>query len=105
MSDAEQFFGLGDPGGGAAEFAGGDAGEGGQLSPAEDGTRCGKLLGDRPVILFRMQRAVFADGVLQQQIEDRSLRKSELAVLRDDGGGLGLIVQADGLFGLGNESL
>src|SRR5262249_16096775 len=51
---------------GAAVFAGGDAGQGDELTPAERGAGRSEFFTDCAVILFRVERAVLADAVAQQ---------------------------------------
>ena len=74
-----------------------------QLPPAERLAGRGKLLGHRAVILFGVQGAVFADGVAQQQFEDRPGRTIQLAVAMDQGAGPDLIVAADRRFRFGQQ--
>ena len=51
--------------------AGADAGEGDQVPPTEIGAGGGKFFRDGAKVLFGVQRAVFADGVLPQAVEDQ----------------------------------
>jgi hypothetical protein len=81
---------------GAAVFAGGDSGQRGYLPPAIGGARGGEFFADGAVEFFRVQRAVFADGILKQQIEDRARRVTKLPIPRRQSGGVGLQVAADG---------
>ena len=76
-----------------AVLAGGDAGQGRELPPAEGRAGGGELLGDGPVVLLGVQGAVLADRVLQQQVEDRTGFQPELAVAGDQGGGAALVAR------------
>src|SRR5215831_15867475 len=67
--DTQQAAGFGVAGGGLAELAGGDAGQRQKLPPAEGRTGGGELFGHRAIILLGVQGPVFADGVLQHEIE------------------------------------
>ena len=58
---------------------------------------------DGAVVLLGVQRAVFADGVAQQQVEHRPRRLTQLAVAMDDGAGAGLQVAADRVLGLAQQ--
>ena len=88
-----------------AVFAGGDAGQGGQLSPAEGRAGRGELLGHGAVVLLGVQGAVLADGVAEQQVEDGPGRAAELAVAVDQGAGAGLVVRLDRGLGLGEQGV
>ena len=91
------------PGRGAAVFAGGDAGERHQLTPAEGGARGGEFFGHGAVVFLGVERAVFAHGVAQQQVEHRTRGVAEFAVAAHDGRGVGLEVLADGFIGFAQE--
>ena len=83
----QQLAGFGHAGRGAAVFAGGDAGEGAELAPAEGGARGGEFLGDGAEEFFGVQRAVLADGVAAEQVEDFARVVAELAVALHEAGG------------------
>src|SRR5687768_8135270 len=102
-AQVEQLPGFGDAGGGSAVFAGGDPGEGRELAPAEGLAGALEFLGDGAVVFFGVEGAVFAYGVLQQQVEDGAGGVLELAVAVGDGGGPGLEVALDGGFELLEE--
>ena len=72
LGKTQQTAGFVAAGGRAAVLAGRHSRQCDQLPPAEGRPRRGELLADRAIVLFGVQRAVFAHGVLQQQIEDRS---------------------------------
>ena len=101
--DLEQPARLGDARRGVAVLAGRDAGQCGELAPAEGRPSRGELLGHGAVVLLGMQGAVLADGVAKQQVEDRTGRAVEHAVAVDQGTGAGLVVRLDGGLGLGEQ--
>src|SRR5262249_25416809 len=76
-------------------LARGDARQGGQLSPAERGTRLGEFLADRAIVLLGVQPAVLADRVAQEQVEHRSRGVAQRAVALDQGAGAELVILAD----------
>src|SRR5438552_527896 len=79
--DAEQAAGLIIAGRGLAVLAGRHARQGNKLPPAEGGPGGRKFLGGRPVVLLRVQGAVFADCVLEQQVKHRTGRMALLAIV------------------------
>ena len=87
-----------------AEFAGGDAGEGGQLAPAERGPHHGEFLADRVVILFGVESAVFAGREPQQQIECEIRIATQFAVARNRGRRVELIFRANGGLGFTQQT-
>ena len=80
LSNAEQLVGFGHAGGWEAKFAGGHAGEAGEMVPAERRAHGGKLFGDGAVVFFRMKSAVFADGVAEKQVENWTDGPAQLAI-------------------------
>src|SRR2546425_299879 len=80
--------------------AGGDAGQADHMPPAESSSRAGVLLAHRTIEFLRVQGAVLADGIFQEQIEHRPVRMAQFAVAMDDGAGAGLVAAADGFFRL-----
>src|SRR5205823_3991498 len=68
-----------------AVFARCDAGEAHDMAPTERRAGSAVLLGYRPVVLFGVQRAVFARSVLQHEIEARAGRHVQLAVSLNEG--------------------
>ena len=88
-----------------AVFAGGDARQRHQLPPAEGRPRGGEFLADRAVVLFGVQRAVFADRVLHQQIEDWPCGQFQFAVAMHHGARPGLVVALDRFLGLAEQRL
>ena len=54
---------------GESVLAGRDAGEGGELSPAERRAGRGELFGHGTVILLGVQCPILADGVAEQKVE------------------------------------
>ena len=81
-SDFEQIARLGVARGGAAELAGGHAGEGDQLAPAERRAGRREFLAGGPVKLLGVERAVLAHGEAQQQGEQGVGVAARLAVPR-----------------------
>ena len=69
-SHGEQITGFGLSRCGASELAGGDTRQCGEVTPAEGGPGAVKLVPAGLVILLGMQRAVFADGMTQQDLKD-----------------------------------
>src|SRR5690242_10929425 len=94
--DLQQLSGLRVSRRGAAVLAGGNAGECNELAPAEGGSRRGELLAGRAIVLLRVERTVFADGILQEQVEGGARRMPELAITMHDRGGMGLHIAAHG---------
>src|SRR5262249_3914918 len=86
-SNLQPSDGLLDAGRGPAVLAGGDAGEGDELAPAEGGSGGGELLGDSSVVLLGVQGAVLADGVAEQEAEDGPGGLVQRADAVDDGAG------------------
>src|SRR6185437_11659139 len=80
----EQLSGLRVPWRRATVFAGGDSGQCDQIPPAERGSGGGEFLAVGSIELLGVQRPVLADGELQQQIEHRARRMTQLPVPRDD---------------------
>ena len=87
----------------AAILAGGDAGERNQLSPAKRRARRGEFFGRGAVLFLGMERAVFAHGVAQEQVEHGTRSVAEFAVTTHDGCGVGLEVLADRIIGFAQE--
>ncbi len=79
--------------------AGGDAGQGHELPPAEGGAAGGEFFSHRAIVFLGVKGAVLADGVAQEQIEDGARRMAELAVAVDGGASAGLIAVANGVLG------
>src|SRR5438094_7665268 len=64
----------------SAIFAGGHAGKRDQLTPAESRTRSSKFFARGAIIFLGMERAVFADGIAEQKIKDRTRRVAKFAI-------------------------
>src|SRR5262245_42050407 len=81
---------------GMAVLTGGDAGQSDEVTPAEGRPRGGEFLDHRTVILLRVQRAILADAIAEQQIEDAPLRATQLTVALHQGGRSRLVLLLDG---------
>src|SRR5262245_57738381 len=102
-SSLQQFTGFGHAGRGAAILAGGYSGEGGELTPAVRSARGFEFLGDGPIILFGLERAILTNGVAEQEIENGTRVVAQFAVTMHDGGSVSLEILADGVVGFAEQ--
>src|SRR5262249_8712111 len=83
LSNLQQLARLPVPPGREAVRAGDDAGQRDEVAPPERRPRAVEVLRHRAVVLLRVQGAVLADAVLQQQVERRARVVPLLAVALD----------------------
>src|SRR5262249_10090171 len=88
---------------GMAVGAGGDAGQGHELPPAEGRPAGREFLAHGAVILLGMQGTVLADGVTPKEIEHGPGRAAERPVALDGRGGVRLVIGADSGLRLADE--
>src|SRR4051812_28239100 len=93
-SPLQQLPRFGDTGRWASIFTGGHTRQRHQLPPAERRPDCGEFLGGGAIKLFGVERAVFANGVAQHQIEDRTWVVAEFAITMNERGGVSLEILA-----------
>jgi hypothetical protein len=82
---------------GTAIFAGGDAGQGDELTPTESRASGTKFFGDSAIEFFRVERAILANSVAQQEIENGARVVAEFAITMNESRGMSLQVLADGI--------
>ena len=90
---------------GRAELARRDAGERHDVAPAKRGAGRSELFAHGAVEFLGVERAVFADRVAEQEIEERAWRVAEFAVAMDNAADSALEVRANRLVGLAQECL
>src|SRR5262249_38528948 len=91
------------PGRRRAVLAGGDAGQGYQMPPAEGRARGGEFLRHRLVVLLGVQLPILADRVLQEHVKDWARLVAEFAVTVDDGAYAALVLVPDSGFGIAEQ--
>ena len=73
------------------------------MTPAVRGARGVEFLGDGSIILFGVERAIFADGVAQQEIENGTRVVAQFAVTMHDRGSVSLEILADRVVGFAEQ--
>src|ERR1043166_8637924 len=96
--DLEQQARFVHPRGWTAEFARRNARQRDDVPPAKRFASRREFLRNGPIEFFRMQSAIFADCVPQEQIKYRPGWQAQLSVAMDNSGGPGLKIPANGVF-------
>jgi len=103
-SSLQQFTRFGHAGRRAPVFARGYAGKGGELTPPVRSTRGVKFFGNGSIILFGVERAILADSIAQQEIENGTRAVAQFAVTMHDRGSVTLEILADRVVGFAEQS-